>query len=553
MSMRTGSEHTSRESLTAFSFAVSLANRRNVGYLLEVAAGISAIAGLSNPIEDRLARACHYQVSRVIVDAILRSNSSTESQVYLDPGDIGKLVNNAIDVTNDLEALRKLQEVNGTDAAKLEMMRYLGQLGQVQIAPFEEAPTHVAGRAIGLLEVLPARHREFIDQRVVGATQVLGVSIEELLGISVRDAAELYLVLLGLCANRWKWFNSCLPKGDNRLEEALIYLDQGGRDKSWSFTPDLVGRLSRQSEEKVRAFLLLFSRTPAQLRGLLGDAAYPFQIGHPACRMLPIDRYPIVALPDDNYVIPSITTFRKSFPHVMDYSLLDIYNRRGLAGVYNQVRGAAMELYISELITARLPHCTLIPETAYQTPLGVSRSPDLCIFDPSDASLVVVEAKARRLSPEAAAITTNRDLDENHRPSIQALVKLPKKIEDLYREPEFGRWLPELKLVAKDRTVLVSVVSGAVFFHDEIEQLRAYRDPHHPLRGLDQAFCFLDLPIFERAVEIACEYRLSLAQLFREHFEDARAAEVKAGARLFRDRWMKLERREEFSWRFFCK
>lgn len=280
--MRAGSEHTSRESLTAFSFAVSLANRKNLGYLLEVAAGISAIAGLSSPLEDRLARACHYQVSRVVVDAILRSNASTESNAYLNPGDIGKLVNNAIDVTNNVEALMKLQAVNGTDAAKLEAMRYLGQLGQVQIAPFEEDPTHVAGRAIGLLEVLPARHREFIDQRVVGAIQVLG-AIEELLGISVSDAAELYLVLLALCADRWKKFNLYLPKGESRLEEALIHLDQWGRDKSWSFTPDLVERLSRQPEKKVRAFLALFSRTPAQLRAFLGDLAYPFQIGHPAC------------------------------------------------------------------------------------------------------------------------------------------------------------------------------------------------------------------------------------------------------------------------------
>ena len=105
--------------------------------------------------------------------------------------------------------------------------------------------------------------------------------------------------------------------------------------------------------------------------------------------------------------------------------------------------------------------------------------------------------------------------------------------------------------MAMDRTVLVSVVSGAVFFHDEIEQLRACRDPDHPLRGLNQAFCFLDLPIFERAVELACKYHLSLAQLFCEHFEDASAAGVKGAARLFRDRWMKLERGEGFSLRFF--
>jgi hypothetical protein len=544
-------QHLSREPETAYSFVISLANRKNIGYLLEVAAGISAIAGLSNPIVDRLAKACHYQISRIVLDAILRSNASIESTVCLPPGDIRKLVNNAIDATYDPDALNRVQEVNGTESAMLEVVRFLGQLGQVQISPFEEDPALLAGRTIGLFEVLPDRHRDVISQRVSDATQALGVSVDDLLGISVCDAAEVYLSLLNLYAHYWQIFDACLPKGEQRLEEALVHLDQRARESAWSFTPDLLGRLLGMAESKIRAFLTVFSRTPDQLRGMLADPDSPFQIGHPSCRMLPVDRYPIVALPGERYIIPNITAFRKSFLNVIDFSLLEGYKAIGLDSAYNQIRGIVLELYISDLLRDRLPYCLLIPETGYRTPYGESKSPDLCILDLTDASLIVVEAKARRLSPSAAATAANSDLDGNHAASVGALAKLPKKIDDLYSAPEFEPWIGDLNRISRDRAILVSVVSSTVFFHDEIEQIRAKLDSQHPLAGLTEPFCFLDLPVFERAVEVARKLSVSLAQILREHCEDARSVDVgKRAARLFRDRWMKLERRSGFAWEF---
>jgi hypothetical protein len=254
--------------------------------------------------------------------------------------------------------------------------------------------------------------------------------------------------------------------------------------------------------------------------------------------MLPVDRFPIIALPGRQYVIPNITIFRKSFPHVIDFSLLERFANSGLREPYEHVRGASLELYIADLIANRLPNCQTIPEIEYKSPRGRIKSPDLCILDSVDGSLVAVEAKARRLSPMAAVSGGDGDLDRNHAPSLLAIKNLPRKLEGLFTAPEFKPWQEDLKNINRDRAVLVSVVIGAIFFHDEIEPLRAKLDMHHPLHAMPLPFCFLDLAVFERAVEVAHEHGIPLAQLLREHHEDTlRAGGQTTAARLFRNRW----------------
>src|ERR1700676_3317415 len=204
-------KHMARDAETAFSFAVSLANRKNLEYLLEVCSGISAIAGLADVMSDPLARYCHYQVSRIVSDAILRSNASIEGYTTLQHDDLRKFINNAINVTHNTESVQKMREASGTASARLELMRFLAQLGQIQLAPFEDDPALLGGRTIGLLEVIPARNRKEIEQKIVGAGQMLALPLGELIGISVRRAAGLYLALLTRYANLWKEFNLCLP------------------------------------------------------------------------------------------------------------------------------------------------------------------------------------------------------------------------------------------------------------------------------------------------------------------------------------------------------
>src|SRR5262249_13607683 len=126
----------------------------------------------------------------------------------------------------------------------------------------------------------------------------------------------------------------------------------------------------------------------------------------------------------------------------------------------------------------------------------------------------------------------------------------PKKIEALYSAPEFRPWHQQLARIPKERAVLVSVVANTVFFHDELEPLRAHFEPLHPLHELGQPFCFLDLLVFERAVELARAHQIPVAQLFREHYEDARRGDPNtAAARMFRGRETP-EASSTFAWRF---
>lgn len=543
-------QHQSRNAEDAFAFLVSLANRKDLGYLLEVGAGISAIAGFAEPMTDSLARSCHYQVSRIVLDATLRSSASTEWTARPRREDLSTIINNAIDATNFTGALQRMSAASGSSAARLEMTRFLAQLGQVQIAPFEHYPAILAGRAVGLLDDIPIRRRSEIERRVAGARQVLDLPAQQILGVSVLDAAKVYLLILKWYADRWNHLNARLPEGEQRKTEALRELDDLALQNYWSFTPESVTGHPGLFQAEIRAFLNLFSRTPAELRVSNQELNSPYGIGHVSCRMLPLDRNPVVALSNDRYLVPNVTIFRNAFGNVIDFSLMDAYRQYGLDDLYNQARGAALELYLEELISDRLPSCLLIPEIEYRSALGSKKSPDLCILDLSDRSLIAVEVKARRLSPAAAVETTDSDLDSNHGPSVDALRKLPGKIEDLFSMPEFEPWQQQLAQIPEDRVIFVAVVGSAVFFHDELEPLRARLDPSHPLAQLDQPFCLLDLAVFERAVELARRHQLPLGQLLREHHEDTRAGDADTGAaRLFRGREMP-EPSDTFAWRF---
>jgi hypothetical protein len=183
-----------------------MGNGKDLQHLLGVVTGLSAIAGLTT-LEDPLGRRCHYQVSRIVADAVLRSTASFGLTEWLQPDQTRKLVNNAIDVTHDPEPLDKLRESDGPDRVLLEGVRFLGQLGQIQIAPFEDSPPHMAGAAVGLFEAIPSRHRALIEQRIPGANSVLASPPSEVLGLSVHAAAHLYLLLLIYYSQRWRSFN----------------------------------------------------------------------------------------------------------------------------------------------------------------------------------------------------------------------------------------------------------------------------------------------------------------------------------------------------------
>jgi hypothetical protein len=173
-----------------------------------------------------MARRCHHQVSRIVLDAVLRSNASTDSGTRLRLEDLSKLINNAIDAAHYEQALQRMLAVNGTSLARLELKRFLAQLGQVQIAPFENHPATIAGRAVGLLENITRRRRSEIEDRVAGASPVLDLPARQAVGISISDAAKVYFLILKHYADLWAHVDRRLSREEKRVTEALGELDQ---------------------------------------------------------------------------------------------------------------------------------------------------------------------------------------------------------------------------------------------------------------------------------------------------------------------------------------
>lgn len=135
---------------------------------------MSSAAYVRGTGDEKLRALFHYQKMRVILDAVLRSTAGTKNEATIAVPDLPKLVNNAkcaVDVPD--RELAEMTASSGTDLARLELLRMLARLGQLQIRPLSEDPLSTAGRAIALLVVVPELHPEKVLLRVKNAKAVL--------------------------------------------------------------------------------------------------------------------------------------------------------------------------------------------------------------------------------------------------------------------------------------------------------------------------------------------------------------------------------------------
>ncbi len=262
----------------------------------------------------------------------------------------------------------------------------------------------------------------------------------------------------------------------------------------------------------IREYLVLFGRTVEELR--LIDKQPEYQ-GHPSSRLAALDRYPVVRSPRESFLVPELTVFAKSFPFVLDFSLLELLDRQK----YDAFRGVVQELYLRCLAEDRLPECLVIRERTYGKPERAG--PDLAIGDVSDRQLILVESKARRMKPETITGMTDEAIDANLTDVYAALERAPAKIEHLYAGlPVYGDVQRSINVTKGKQPICVVVLSNSALLLAELVRQRM-RDVASPLHDFSLPFCILSLEAFENALEISRAERIPLGVLLIEHWEAA--------------------------------
>ena len=463
-----------------------------------------------------------FETPRLLSWAIMESRASDERHRALRAIDLSYVINNV--QAEGLSDPRLEEEV--LSGRPREEMNYnatqiLSRWGGFQLAPQEFAPRSAMARSLGLFEVLPSRPHLFSEDRrdlVINAV----TQIKECLGGPVLDLAGCFMLVLLWHRRQGVWFvdrtRQVLSKyrpaqlskrsRGHRFSfvlEALLS-DIGGLAQACTFTVEDLGSADEVgvSHAQMRRFLSLFAADTRHLRSLL--ATGPFRAGSSLWKLNPLQRHPIVALPDHRFVVPVFRLYLASFEPVLDYTLVEHRLPH-----YNEFRGAVFEKHLQDALTKMLPGALVVPERTYKRGRQEVKGPDVMVVSGGDP-LVLIEAKSRRIGPAARTSTDRRYLDQNLEDAFAAIARLKEKLEDLRRGlPEYEDIQPELDRSLLTEPIFVCILPETIPFITELVRYPAAREASHPLHGLPGPFCIISIEKLERILALIAQKKSSLA------------------------------------------
>ncbi|MCH7638231.1 MAG: hypothetical protein IH855_02030 [Bacteroidetes bacterium] len=508
--------------------AVSNLNNKNLrdlwltNCLLSLVEYFGSTEGRFNPLFPFL----NQQLVSLLGDAILRSDAMVEKHGVLSSVDVAPVLNPLVRAA-DLSILD--QSISDPTEQVLRMIQIMGT-SQIR---FDAGDLYARmGRSYAMLAVLPELHREQLKKSHGSKFVDLPKAFEESHRISVRAYYQCALAVFA-------WYKTRLD--DLRLLESVETLLQGmspdSREGSQTYQgvfralvnqskvllPSLAIGLGTPlhpddllTEEVYDRFFRLASRTTEDLRiELAGDAAQAGYFGH---QISPLEMYPIVKLEGTGspieYVIPDFRKYNVGITQIPHFAMMRNYpdNR------YNQVLGSIQELYIEDLVLDRLSEVTTIPERVYGR--EHKRGPDLTIIDRMADGLICVESKAKRMRTVTKVDPMSEELLADTSSSLDALRKQPKKIEALYAGlSEYEDHQASLDATKDNDPVCVIIMGEGVFSFSHVLDELISREPDHFLHSFPYPYCLMSIDIFERAVEIAAQNRLSLYELLRDYWQ----------------------------------
>ena len=275
------------------------------------------------------------------------------------------------------------------------------------------------------------------------------------------------------------------------------------------------------NDQKVRNFLKIVSKTSKELSLLQSEK--PFNQGDLLFSISPLERYPIVKIDQDRYIIPNIRFFAISLCNIIHYALQEKF----LENQFNETYGSVFEYYVQELIKNRTKGKTFIPETRYKKSKNFIDGPDLTILDKSEESITLIEIKAKNITLASKQDPLSDSFIKDMRRVFNALSKLPEKLNDLYNDfKEYSEWQKDIKSIPKENSQCFVVMGqGLVFMSGIINKVKS-NIPDHFLNQFPYKYGVFTIDKFEEALELVYDENISLTDLLTNYWKASISDEV---------------------------
>ena len=514
----------------SYSKAVRMLNKYNSTDLWCFCSQISCLEYFSklNKNEDVFYPILHFERVSMLSKAILASTARDYKSLIIRSNSFPKLFNLLLDAINF-----NIKDNNIDDPNK-QLLQAISKIANAQF-PFQQIniSTDLA-RAYLLYQVIPKQEEQFLKNKYKKSYVNIPKSFEEQNGINVKEFLIASFAMLSLYAIKYAKYLHLNPdkileiqndlknkanKSDYIFSKLCQFIDFIiPQRSSFLFSPDDL--IIKDSEvldiNKIIQYLSVVSKSLIDLGTLQHKSI--FRKGSLSIRLSPLERYPVLNLLNNKYVIPNMRYFDASFEKMIHFEMQEKYPNNQ----FNTTFGGVFEKYVQKLIQERLYNVTLIPEISYKKKELVDGI-DSIIVDSKNNSLIAIEVKSKKISLDTRISPVSESFNNDMQRIYEAFKKLPSKIEDLYAGlPEYQKWQNEINKIPKKNVICLVILSGSLHYLPEIINQFRVEDKEHILNNYQYKYAVMPIDNFELLVELVYHKKDTLHSLLSQYWKSSR-------------------------------
>lgn len=271
---------------------------------------------------------------------------------------------------------------------------------------------------------------------------------------------------------------------------------------------------------ELNAYFKLTSKSIHELREL--NKRNEYKIGHISQRLTPLERYPIVKMDTQSYIIPNLSLFEISISESLRFAIQEHFSDNR----FHNIMGTIQEYLVHDLLRQfKKKDFIIVSERTYNKP--EIKGPDFIVIE--NGNPILIEVKAKQLLLSTRLNPSGEELDSNLTSIYEAFEKLQSyKLNDLYENPIYSDVQPQLKNKDKTKPLFVGIISeGVISMQEQVTKIKR-KNPSHRLNEIKYPCIFIDVVHFFKLIEICKFNDKSLYELLLNYWTVGEKLEPKA-------------------------
>ncbi len=526
----------------SFTKAVQMLNKYNLTDLWCFCSQLSCLEFFSKlKIEnDIFFPQLHFERVSMLTKAILASNTREYKKEIIKSNSLPKLFNLLLDATYfDIKD-------NNIDDPNKQLLQAFSKIANAQFQFQQYNIRTDLARTYLLYQIIPEQEEKFLKVKYKKSYVDIPKSFEDHNGLKIKEYLIVAFAIFALYLIKYGKFLEINPEkileikseienqitpSDYIFKILFQFIDSlTSRRNAFLFNPtDLIIKDSNiLDEEIINKYLSIVSRSPKKLGKLLHTSVY--RKGSISIRLSPLERYPILKLLNEQYLVPNMRYFDSAIEKLIHFEMQEYYPDNQ----FNNTFGGVFEKYVLKLIQERINDVIVIPEIAYKKKELVDGI-DSIIIDSKNNALIAIEVKSKKISLDTRISPVSESFNNDMQRIYEALKKLPSKIEDLYAGlPEYQKWQHEINKIPKKNAICLVVLSGSLHLLPELINQFRLDDREHILNSYLYKYAIMPIVDFELLVELVYHNKDTLPSLLTNYWKSSRKQSPKEySAQLF--------------------